>query len=109
MAQLPNLSAQYKAASGTLHVRAWVEDELRTTVNAVISHTQCTLELRDEAGARLTKVAGATDPAGAEYVQFSMTGLQVAAEHNYLLVVKIAMPASGEVVSGVFPMPTEAS
>jgi hypothetical protein len=103
----PNLSAVYLPASDTLHVRAWVEDEFATTVNSPINFKRSDLELLDEEGRRIDYAQGAADPAGSEYVQFEMTNLQISADHNYVLRVKIAMPSISEAATGTFPMPTE--
>ena len=103
----PNLTAIYSPASSTLHVRAWVEDEFATTLAAVINPKRSDLELLDEGGRRIDYAQGELDLAGTEYVQFNLANVRVSADHNYLLRVKIAMPTSGDVATGTFPMPTE--
>jgi hypothetical protein len=102
----PNLSTVYKPASDTLYVRAWVEDGLATTLAVVINPKRSFLELLDEDGLRISYVQGEADGAGPHYVRFRFTGLQVGAEHNYVLRASLAMPVAGEVATGTFPMPT---
>ena len=73
----------------------------------LIEAQRSSVELVDEDGNRSAYVQGSGDTAGTEFVQFSMTGLQISAEHDYLLRLKIAMPAAGKTATGTFPMPTE--
>lgn len=98
-------SCQYRPVGLELNVRAWIENADRRTLLIPTDPAACTLRITDEDGVLVAEAAGETDPAGAEYVMFTVP-VALAAEHAYRGECRVSLPSIDLMARGHLPMPT---